>query len=180
MRKQFFMVLTIPILLFASCEVEKLDEETFHAIDAKAKSTPTRQNMADCIVTETRLIAGQHTEVGNLKVAINGSFYEITLNITAPGYCLTETHIAVASSYEFLPQSKSGNPKVGNFEFSKSHDCSTNYTYRIPVSKGSVIAVHGVVENASRPSETIWAQGCDFTGKSWAMYFHFDKNNIPG
>ncbi len=99
-------------------------------------------------------------------------------------YKLVETHVAVAESLDDIPQTKSGNPKVGKFPYKMEHDPSViEYTYVIPlddiaadleVGDALVIAAHAVILIDGCLEETAWAD-CDpleeelfFPGANWA------------
>ena len=161
MKKIIYLLMIVPII-FASCEVEKLDDSYgLESTDGKAKikaATTLVWPEEGCTFSLTDLIAGQHMVVGNVSVAVDGADYVITYSVTEPGWCLTEVHVEVAVIPEEFPHNtNSGNPKIGNFEYNKDIDCSTNHEVRIPVSEGTWIAAHGVVECSSNSPETILA-----------------------
>ncbi|MBN2261085.1 MAG: hypothetical protein JW702_11095, partial [Clostridiales bacterium] len=73
-----------------------------------------------------------------------------------------------------IPHTKSGNPKIGNFPYSMTHNPAVNeYTYQIPLDdlpgEGTVILIvaHAVVANGCQ-EETAWAncQGPDYMFKN--------------
>ena len=136
---------------------------------------------------DTELIAGQDTTVGNVRVLHAHSvdnYMTITYETTG-GWMLTETHVAVATSFDDIPQTKSGNPKIGKFQYSDPHPPVTTYTYTINLDEyitptgglylGTLyIAAHAVVEHPDYGEETAWADtyGIPFNdGGSWALYF---------
>ena len=173
MKKIIYLLMIIPIA-FASCEVEKLDDSYgLESTDGKAKikaATTLVWPDGGCTFSQTDLIAGQHMVVGNVSVAVDGADYVITYSVTEPGWCLTEVHVEVAEMPEDFPHTNSGNPKIGNFEYNKDIDCSTNHEVRIPVSEGTWIAAHGVVECSSNSPETILAslpETVDFCGNGF-------------
>ena len=63
------------------------------------------------------LIAGQNTTIGNVTVQTAGNNLIITYQITASGWYFTETQLAVATSLDGIPQTGSGNPKIGKFPY---------------------------------------------------------------
>ena len=145
------------------------------------------KELQDCS-TVTNLIAAQFYDVGDIYVTHDESFIYVKYMMTEPGWCLHETHLHIATTLAGIPMTKNGNPKVGQFEYSGSHDCLTEYTYTIPLAWAPgaelVIAAHAVVgqsggDNTSRntfyPSghETAWGEGVSFPGNNWAMYFDF-------
>jgi len=97
---------------------------------------------------------------------------------------MSETHLAVATSLDDIPQTKSGNPKIGKFPYKADHPEGTvTYTYTIDLDDygllnngeyhGTLIfAAHAVVSHPSLGEETAWADtGQSFPGNSWALYF---------
>ncbi|MEM2386334.1 MAG: hypothetical protein QXO67_05050, partial [Candidatus Bathyarchaeia archaeon] len=71
-------------------------------------------------------------------------------------------HLAVATSLAEIPQTKTGNPIPGKFQYSSYHDPSdfvTEYTYQIPLtwdtSKTLYIAAHAKVVHVSHECVTI-------------------------
>jgi len=88
-----------------------------------------------------------------------------------------ETHLAVAGSFEDIPQTKSGNPKVGKFPY--KHEglggaMTDMYTIPHDFDAGTelIIAAHAALCNG----ETAWADcgGPDayFPGGNWATFFN--------
>jgi len=138
------------------------------------------------------LVAGQHEEVGNVQVWYDGVNLHVKYNITAAGWQLIETHLAVATNIADVPQNNNGNPKVGQFPYAEPDG-----DYTIPLVTAShnwapvtnlVIAAHAVVRYTGPcgevREETAWGMGryCDghdwvysipFGGKSWAEYFEY-------
>ncbi|MBC2748331.1 MAG: hypothetical protein HF975_15285 [ANME-2 cluster archaeon] len=124
---------------------------------------------------------GQGIDVGNVTVTNNAThiFVEFT---TIEGWLLNETHLHIANeSEEGIPQTKKGNPKVGQFDNSEEHEpCVDGYTYVIPLNElsGEVyIAAHAAVDgtvDGTTTYESAWGEGDEFNeGKNWAMYFTY-------
>jgi hypothetical protein len=110
------------------------------------------------------LYADQDTLVGNVTVSDDGTNLTVVYQVM-DGYVITETHLAVGD----VPQTKKGNPKVGNFAYSGTHDSVSTVTYVVPLadvdtSGGElVVAAHAVVvavggEGAGSPQ---WASNVD-------------------
>ena len=122
------------------------------------------------------LIAGQNEVAGNIKVWDDGSSLFVSYEIFEP-WCLTETHLAVASSVDEIPQSN-GNPVPGQFPYKNSHKCATNFLYKIPLDNNVCtlyIAAHAAVKRPGS-NETAWGSGLDFPGKNWGTYFTYEPN----
>jgi len=70
---------------------------------------------------EATLYAGQNIDVGTVSVWNDGTNLYVKYE-TADGWQMRETHLAVATSLEGIPQTKKGNPKVGKFTYQTEHD----------------------------------------------------------
>lgn len=98
--------------------------------------------------------------------------------ITDPDWCLTETHLQVATTLAGIPQNKKGNPIPGHFEENDDYDCVSEvlYTYDLEEKGWSsdgllYIAAHAVV--SSQPigeSETILYGSQRDTGVDNGLY----------
>jgi hypothetical protein len=111
------------------------------------------------------LYAGQTIEVGTVTVEEVGPNLEVTYDVIG-GWEISETHLHVAAgadcedALDGIPQTGSGNPKVGHFDYSGDHDPTvTSVTYQIPlaglVGDFFAIAAHAVVVNGDQ-EETAW------------------------
>jgi len=94
------------------------------------------------------LLAGQDINVGTVKVW-NDEDYLYAKYETIDGWEMTETHLAVATSLDGIPQAK-GNPIPGKFPYSTIHDPAvTELTYTIPLAglgTSPYIAAHAKVQ----------------------------------
>ncbi len=103
---------------------------------------------ADTVTVD--LLAGQHMDVGSVTVSNDASNLTVTYETTG-GWYLAETHLAVADSVAGIPQTNSGNPKVGHFPYAMEHDpWVTSYTYTVPLGSWTpgtslCVAAHAVV-----------------------------------
>lgn len=138
------------------------------------------------------LIAGQNIDAGDVSVEVAGDSLLVTFE-TMDGWELTEAHLWVGQELASMPQTKRGNPKIGNFPFA-SGDISgdTLYVFLIPLSgfggtdyatslcdQTFLIAAHAAVRKADGSgafqSETGWGSGDSIVDRgSWAMYFNFN------
>jgi hypothetical protein len=99
------------------------------------------------------LIAGQHITVGEVKVWNDSNNLYVKYEITEEGWCLDETHLAVATSLEGIPQADGGNPPPGQFPYMHEDlGCVTSDLYTIPLDefvvecgKNLFIAAHAKV-----------------------------------
>ena len=137
------------------------------------------------------------TDVGNVCVCSWDDTLRVKYDTTGTGWCLTETHLHVATSLEGIPQTKKGNPIPGKFTYKDEYDpCVTERIYDIDLDgyTGTVyIAAHAVVCKEECIDgvlvcvcETAWAginyiclnddrvaTGIDFPGRNWATYFTY-------
>jgi len=108
--------------------------------------------IAEGIFEVGALVAGKDFEVGTVIVSNDTENLYVKYLITAPNWCLTETHLHVAESWEVIPQ-KNGNPIPGKFDYKLEHDCVKEYTYEVPwvlePCTKLFIAAHAVVENTA-------------------------------
>jgi hypothetical protein len=120
--------------------------------------------------------------VGRVRViTADGHSFSLIYEITEPGWCLSEAHAHVAASLDQIPQTKTGNPKVGLFDYSQEGTgCQKSATFG-PIAFGGVggpfvVAAHAVVQtDGAERSETAWGAGVPFPGANWAMAIQ-----IPG
>lgn len=139
------------------------------------------QAQAQVVLSATPLMAGQNFIAGTVIVSADATnlYVAYYLNI---GWTLKQTHVAVAKNLADIPQTGSGNPKVGNFGIQESFAQGVDTAfYTIPrASLGTLdlfIATHAVVEKVGGSRETGWAGPYDFAGKNWAMYIRtFDPD----
>jgi hypothetical protein len=143
--------------------------------------------------TVTTLYAGQTINAGTVRVTNDASNLYVEFS-TANGWQLTESHLAIATSLAGIPQTKSGNPKIGNFPYKRTYSppvTSDVYTFsldQLAVSLGLdrftcgstslVIAAHAVVaqfdgSGGVTSRETGWGAGTGFPGANWATYFNY-------
>ena len=171
--KSAILPLVVFTLLFVGCG--EIDDESRQEL-----STEIHALQAPCgETTQTTLLAGQFIEAGTVDVANDEEYLFVTFR-TSDGWTLAETHVAVGASLDDLPQTQTGNPIPGQFQYSATHDDVTTYTYTIPLGTAQTgdelfIAAHAVVRLALEEDvfqvETGWGEGPQFPGRNWAMYF---------
>lgn len=138
--------------------------------------------------TTVDLLAGQTTKAGTVTVSNDAVNLYVTYNTAGTGWYLSATHLHVAGSLAEIPQTKSGNPKIGTFSYKRDYAPPvTEDTYIIPLAQYGweadrttplVVAAHAVVVKldgfgVTTATETGWAAGLSFPGGSWAMYFNY-------
>ncbi|MFX1307884.1 MAG: hypothetical protein ACFFDG_13820, partial [Promethearchaeota archaeon] len=101
------------------------------------------------------LIAGGGNEksaidVGDILVWNDADFLYVEYSLI-DGWCLTETHLHIASDPIDFPQTNKGNPIPGHFTYNDEWEpCKTEQTYTIPLTwsldETLYIAAHAVVQ----------------------------------
>ena len=136
-----------------------------------------------CSNSTTRLMAGQSINVGTVAVTQDEQFLCVDFQITAPSWSIQETHLAIATSPDLLPQTGSGNPQPGQFPYKHTGLNVQQDTFCIDyvaagysANQTLYLAAHAVVvrrsSNTIVQKETAWGEGSQFTGRNWAMYFN--------
>lgn len=140
------------------------------------------------------LFAGQTIEAGEVCVSADCEAGELTVSYStaATDWELDEVHLWVGTDIADMPQTRKGNPKIGNFPYHTS-DFDANWTIVIPfaaigdgvdcgncLTGGDVIlmAAHAVVSkdngDGTTQTETGWSDGGPITSKgSWATLSTF-------
>lgn len=139
---------------------------------------------------DTRLIAGQDINSGLITISNDEENLYINFSTQNP-WLLDEMHVHLAESVEGIPTTRSGNPKIGRFQYQQSFDSLLDtYTFTIALSDFNwvangetrvFLAAHAVVADVTsvdeigniQRRETAWGKGESFSGKSWAMYFGY-------
>lgn len=146
--------------------------------DVRAKDTDGILDGYFCVA----LMAGQSIDAGDVCVGIEGTNLVVVYK-TEGGWELTETHLWLGKALADMPQTKSGNPKIGNFPYNSGALAGTSYTLRLPLTMVGIgcdtqyyFAAHAVVRKADGSggyqTETGWGSGTRFVDKgSWATYF---------
>jgi len=162
MKKLIYLIILALILglVLTGCELLSNISQV-PATEQSGIAYLTKHDADDPYVTD--LLAGQTLDVGDILVWNNGDTLYVQYVITDPDWCLTETHLQVATALTGIPQNKNGNPIPGHFEENDEHDCVSEvlYTYDLEEKGWSsddllYIAAHAVV--SSQPigeSETI-------------------------
>jgi hypothetical protein len=143
------------------------------------------------LVTTLTLLAGQTIDVGTVVIANDGERLCVTYNTTGAWF-LTENHLDIALTPDEIPQTRSGNPRPGQFTYSHvlttpvqtDEHCFT--LAELGYEPGAVlyIAAHSKVvlrENGSTvQSETAWGDGLPFPGANWATYMEHTIQSCNG
>ena len=162
------------------CKTDLLRRVTLMLIVLTIGLSPlTGQAQTSCgEIVETVLLAGQNIPVGTVVVENDEQYLYVTYQ-TDGEWLITETHLDVATQPEDLKQTSKGNAVPGRFAHKSEHDpgvATVRHTIDLtawPSGTQLYLAAHCVVVSASS-SETAWAEGMDFPGNNWAMYFSYE------
>ncbi len=139
---------------------------------------------------EIPLVAGQYEEIGYVAVSNSATDLYFEFVITEPGWEIINSHIAFDIDPANIPQTNSGNPKVGKFPYSDAdgiYDPIAIPSAWTPLPTQIYIAAHAVVRYTDPcdpcivREETAWGMGetclgeysIPFGGSSWAEYFPY-------
>lgn len=178
-------MLVAPLLLLAAACSEDMQDVT-----APDFALRVGENNAYC----TELMAGQSTDAGSVCATVDGDYLKVTY-ATADGWQLTETHLWTGTQWSQMPQTRTGNPKIGNFPYN-SGPLSGATTYTVSVDLRSFglnssmtvcqavnlfIAAHAGVRkgngDGTYQTETAWGDGVSLVARgSWAEGFAITIN----
>lgn len=193
MRNTILSILSILSILFlVSCDLSNPMGAGSEGSNDFGRSNPAilERVVVDGGATSVDLLAGQYIDAGNVTVDVVDNDLVVTYT-TENDYYLLETHLWVGEDLADMPQTRKGNPKIGNFPYN-SGDISgaTSYTVTRPLSEFGLdmsmdvcdpvnlyIAAHAVVglsdgNGGYTDTETGWADGDNFVSRgSWATFF---------
>lgn len=153
----------------------------------------TTPGFAQCVATadgsgvQTQtLYAGQTIEAGTVSVEVVGTDLVVTYN-TSGGWELVETHLWVGNDLADMPQTRQGNPKIGNFPYNSGDITgSTSYSISVPLAvlgfscpsddADYYVAAHAALRKpdgaGGYQTETGWADGSRFVERGmWGTFF---------
>jgi len=148
-----------------------------------------------CVVASAvTLKAGQSIDAGTVTVSYDGGVLCFTYE-TEDDWELVETHFAIATSLEGIPQTNKGNPIPGQFLYGDDelgkYDAEDNliggedsYEECIPLSlspgvfiiaaQAKLVNTEEIDDEGNLVTESGWGEGDEFTeNRNWAMYFTF-------
>ncbi|MEH6534811.1 MAG: hypothetical protein V7719_00350 [Psychroserpens sp.] len=171
------LISLIMLSVLFGCTDDQLDESQFRAQKKIEKeitlieTSTTATSEEHCF--ETNLIAGQHYVAGSVTVDIEGDNLIITYSSNGD-WTIGTTHLSIGNCDEdWAPLTGSGNPQVGQFEYTEPYS-STLYEVVYIISLEGLddnycFAAHAEVEGPTG-GETAWAEGSQFDGRGWAMF----------
>lgn len=192
--KQFIWVLVLAVFAFYGCNDDMT--ESVEGIEPSFKSVVVAGSTSSASVASITLYAGQTTNVGNLVLSetdVNSDGINDALLATyslTDGWVINEIHLWIGSAMINMPQTKAGNPQIGQFPYAPTDEAGKS-TYSLTVPFKAInytgceaqyyVAAHASVSLGSR-SETAWASGTKLNTKgSWATYatINLVDNNKP-
>lgn len=184
MKKVTSIVLALTMLLLftliSSCENKTYPTEN-NQISARESLYRIGTETDPCVTFTRTLWAGQNIEVGEIIIEEDGlGNITVTYSLTKPGWCITETHLHVATLAKDIPQTKQGNLIPGQFKYKMKHDCVTEYiSDPIPIpgtdecADGAdfYVAAHAVVEKVTAFTEA------PYTGDNIVDFYQGRRSN---
>lgn len=186
MKKINLLVFPVLLSILLGCtqqDISKDDQlsEKRRDIEISPIDNVSEPNPGDhCVYTH--LIAGQHYVAGSVTVDLVGENLIITFS-TNGDWTLGTTHLSIGNCDEdWAPLNGGGNPQIGQFEYTEPTSYSSNeVVYVIPVAglnDNYCFAAHAEVDGPSG-GETAWAEGAQFSGRSWAMFVESFLSDCP-
>jgi hypothetical protein len=145
-------------------------------------------------------IAGQNQVAGTITISADLNNLYVTYTM-APGWLLTQAHMDIAPEFSMIPQSKTGNPKPGQFAYVQGFAGGTkSCTFTVPGNTLTPtlfapgfyfenIAAHGVVQQIGGGTQSGWGGMIGdlgvhpFPGANWSTYmvvfFDVTGNVLP-
>lgn len=182
--KLFTTAFTIAILAFVLISCTKEDDffsnEELYIEAAPVDYKSAQQTTYFGTPTVVPFMAGQNIEMGSVTVANDADYVYVILE-AVNNWVIGKSHVYVGTK-ELLPVNKNGNPQIGHFPYTSTHNPMVTYhMFKIERDKlptSFTVAVHAEVHKIENgqliQSETAWGKGLRFVTKgSWAMYFGY-------
>lgn len=131
----------------------------------------------------TTLFAGQTIDAGTVCTTLNGTNLDVTFTTTG-GWELKEAHLWAGSALSDMPQTKKGNPKIGNFPYNSGDITGvTSQTFSVTLDSlgfecpaddtAYYLAAHAALQkdngDGTYQTETGWGDGDPLVERgSWA------------
>jgi hypothetical protein len=165
------------LLALAGCKKDQLIPKNHNSVSNPSKITQVLAPCGTPLVTD--LLAGQSIDAGNVTIYNTADSLYIFVE-TSGNWRLTSTKIYVGT-LAGMPQTSTGNPKVGQFPYKKNFNPSST-TSLTAISLANlpacyIVAVHvdlqEVVNGTIVQTQTGWANGSPMPGANWAMYANY-------
>ena len=125
------------------------------------------------------LMAGQNIDIGS--VTISNTMDSLYITISSEGSWWLKSASVYVGALSGMPQTPTGNPKVGQFPYKKTLNPSKQLV-KFAISSANlspcfIVAVHveavKIVNGQPVQLETGWGQGSPMSGANWAMYMNY-------
>lgn len=134
--------------------------------------------------------AGQNQAIGQVCVANTHNNLTVTYN-TVNGWVMNETHLFIGKTKAEIPQTRTGNPQVGQFPYGETFTPGvTTYTVSLPLADFGVfgdtlaVAAHAAVsrvEEGGVSNQSAWAGTDRIVNRgSWATWFSYTITEPDG
>ncbi len=194
MKNKMTLLASFALTIFLACSNEPISDEKeltkFDAtdeiiddtvnVDGNVESSSSESEDESCVTTT--LVAGQHHQAGTVSIAIVDGNLVVTYYAT-DDWTLGTTHLSIGNcSDDWVPLNGAGNPQIGQFEFTEPSSITDNeviYIIALPdgfEGQDYCFSAHAEVQGPSG-GETVWAEGQQFSGNSWAMYDEFNTSD---
>jgi len=180
-HKKILLLGLLFIFAIGGCEQSIIEEpEIQESATLQETSSYKKSTNQELDYVSFHLYAGQNIDAGEIRVWNDSE--TLYVKYFTDGWCITETHLHVATSLEGIPQTRKGNPIPGKFDKKGEHECEMEITYAIDLKEMEwkcdqklYIAAHAVVQKKDNESveETAWGKGIEFPGNNWATYFNY-------
>jgi len=202
MKLRLIISSILSLTLFFGCQQDNNDENlnnptNFIVKEDSVSNDGLRISLDEpCITVD--LIAGQNEVVGTVTIDRNDTHLILTYT-TFGDWEIDLTHMSIGDcNEEWVPETGSGNPKIGHFEHSEPHSLDTNqviYYVNLEILPDYTdlycFAAHAEVSSPNG-GETAWAGRIggqesgsnseeyivkNFEGNSWAMYIEASQSS---
>lgn len=165
------------LLALSGCKKEQLTRQDHNSVGGSARAAQVPTPCGTPYVTD--LLAGQNMDAGNVTIYNTQDSLYIFVE-TSGNWRLTSTKIYVGT-LAGMPQTSTGNPKVGQFPYKKNFSPSATSSLTVISLSGLpacyIVAVHvdlqQVVNGTIVQTQTGWANGSPMPGSNWAMYANY-------
>lgn len=175
--------LLIPAALLLLLSLSGCKKEQVYPVksrDAVSSYQKTAQNLQPCgtpLVVD--LLAGQTMDAGN--VTIYNTDDSLYVYVETSGNWLIASTKIYAGTLAGMPQTNSGNPKVGQFPYKSNYSPGVSGSLTaIPLSalpSCYIVAIHvdlqETVNGTVVQTQTGWASGTAMSGNNWGMYVDY-------
>jgi hypothetical protein len=128
----------------------------------------------------TYLVGADGQVVGYVYVNVLPDYLTFEIQVVDPNVCLNALTYDLAYSYDHLPMSGSGNPRLSKFDFHDDLSCPTYIVRWIPLDPipVSLDGLYLAIE-AEGPDARFWAAGIAFPGPQWGEYIFIPLGPNP-